>query len=105
MDKKKFEKRLKKYCEIVGKLNREYYKRNGFKEEVVGSISITTEAGHRFVKVLVGGRIHTFIDSEKGDILKAATYKAVAKNGVRGSILSKDYGESVITEFGAKYLR
>ena len=48
--------------------------------------------------------VHTFIDMTNGDILKAASYKAPAKNGVRGHIFSDDLGRSCINSYGANYL-
>ena len=64
---------------------------------------VTTSA---YAKIIVrGDGVHTFVDLRTGDILKAATYKNPAKNGVRGSIFAEDYGASVINEHGANYLR
>jgi hypothetical protein len=62
--------------------------------------------GKKFAKVVHAGQgVHTFIDLSNGDILKAATYKAPAPNGVRGNIFAEDFGASVVNQFGANYLK
>jgi hypothetical protein len=70
---------------------------------------IEVEIGKRYVKVwksLPGSRsIHTFIDRQTGNILKAGTWKAPQKNGVRGNIFAADCGESCIDWHGAKYIK
>lgn len=90
---------LKRYEAIVQRLNDEYSAKMKFPKCIV-----STEKGNRYFKVLCSGRIHTFLD-KNGDILKAATWKSPAKNGVRGNIYSADGGESVINNYGAKYLK
>lgn len=62
--------------------------------------------GQKFAKVTHrGSGVHTFVDLSNGNILKAATYKAPAPNGVRGNIFADDYGASVVNHFGANYLK
>ncbi len=54
------------------------------------------------------GSVHCFIRLEDGAILKAAGYKAPAKNGVRGSIFGGDcdIGKGrAVNEYGCAYLR
>lgn len=55
----------------------------------------------------IGGSVHCFINLETGDILKAASYKAPAPNGVRGNIFtSPNMGiGTVVTQYGCVYLR
>ena len=54
------------------------------------------EIGKKFIKVITGGSVHSFIVREdegkfkKGDILKAASWRAPAKNFARGNILTGD---------------
>lgn len=53
-----------------------------------------------------GGSVHTFVNLENGDILKAASYKAPAKNGVRGNIFNPNCDVGVkVSQYGAIYLR
>ena len=60
--------------------------------------SIRFEEGNKFIKVIVGSSVHSFIvknDDAKfksGDILKAASWKAPAKNFSRGNVLNNVYG-------------
>lgn len=80
-------------------------KYNDFHESVKRAATVYAEYGRRYVKISVGNTVHSFIELETGNILKAATYKAPAKNGVRGSIWSDDCGASVIDWYGTKYLK
>lgn len=100
-----FGKRLGRYSMLVKKLNDTQYPEHLHEVEIV--------SGNRYFKVMVTtemygttrSHLHTFVDSSNGNILKAASYKAPAKNGVRGSIFAKDLGESVINWYGARYLK
>jgi hypothetical protein len=55
------------------------------------------EIGSRYVKVIAGNSVHSFICMNdmgkfcKGDILKAASWKAPAKNKARGNVVLCDY--------------
>ena len=49
--------------------------------------------------------VHSFINRETGDILKAAGWKAPAPNGKRGSIFAEDHGLSKINWSGTGRLR
>lgn len=66
------------------------------------------EYGRRFAKVIGywGGRsVHTFIEIHNGNIWKAGTWHQPQKNGVRGNIWQDDLGMSVVSEYGAIYLK
>jgi hypothetical protein len=63
------------------------------------------EEGNRYIRIVKGASVHTFVDKYNGNILKAATWKAPAPNGVRGSVYSDDHGLSVVNEHGAIYLK
>jgi hypothetical protein len=73
------------------------------------SADVRYEVGPRYIRVITENghdrNVHTFVDRTNGDILKAAGWKAPAKNGVRGSILSEDHGLSKVNWHGAIYLR
>lgn len=92
--------RIFKYMAVINEVYDEYTKSHGFP-----SGKCEAEFGRRYVKILLDRHVHTFIDTNNGDILKAATYKAPAKNGVRGNIYAEDLGRSVIDHYGAKYLK
>lgn len=80
-----------------------------FDKGLYGAAMVEVEEGRRYAKVVTtryGHRsVHTFVDTTTGDILKAGTWKAPAKNGVRGTIFATDNGRSVIIGHGANYLR
>ena len=62
--------------------------------------SVHTVEGNKYIKVVAGKSVHSFIVKEsvgkfvKGDILKAASWAAPAKNFKRGNVLTGNY-ESV----------
>lgn len=72
------------------------------------TISITTERGKRYVRVVrvdSGGRsAHCFVDTTNGNVLKAAGWKAPAKHA-RGNIFNADNGLDCMTPYGTAYLR
>ena len=110
--------RIYQYCDLVQRLNDEYFERMKFTH--APSDYITVDYGRRYAKIVKVGRdydsdgkevirerdrsVHSFVDMGNGDILKGS-WNAPVKNGVRGNIFSDDCGKSVITEHGPKYLR
>lgn len=60
-------------------------------------LNITTSRGSKFIKIIVGSGVHSFVcckahdQWQVGDILKAASWSAPAKNFIRGNVLSKQY--------------
>jgi hypothetical protein len=103
MTKEMIASQVKKYLEVVNELIAEYWSDVKITHEA--QPMATVEWGSRYAKVIGGRSVHTFIDIKNGNILKAATYRAPARNGVRGNIFAKDCGRSVITNHGAKYLK
>jgi hypothetical protein len=59
--------------------------------------SIRIEEGKKFIKVIKDTSVHSFIviaddgKFKRGDILKAASWRAPAKNFARGNILNNNY--------------
>jgi hypothetical protein len=59
--------------------------------------TLTYEIGSRYVKVITGTSVHSFICINdmgkfcKGDILKAASFKSPAKNFARGNVVLGQY--------------
>ena len=60
--------------------------------------SVRFEQGSKYIKVITGTSVHSFIcrndggKFKKGDILKAATWSSPARNFARGNVLTKQYG-------------
>ena len=96
-----FEKRFAGYVAKLEENLASYYEG---KYTHVATPEVTVENGRKYAKVVVGDSVHTFVNKENGDILKAASWKAPAKNGVRGSIFAEDFGMSVVGPYGALYL-
>jgi len=96
-----FEKRFAGYVEKLEENLAVYYEG---KFTHVGTPNVTVENGRKYAKVIVGDSVHTFVNKENGDILKAASFKAPAKNGVRGSIFAEDFGMSCVGPYGALYV-
>tara|TARA_Y100000034_G_scaffold21828_1_gene25106 strand:- start:141 stop:521 length:381 start_codon:yes stop_codon:yes gene_type:complete len=110
--------RIYDYADVVQTKQDEYFTRNGFTHSPSDKIEV--KLGRRYAKIVKldrawdennepiacpgrGGSVHTFVDINNGDILKAASWQAPAPNGVRGNIFSEDYGASVVNEHGANY--
>lgn len=61
---------------------------------------VDCEFGKKYIKVVTGNSVHSFIcmnDDGKfkaGDILMAATWKAPARNFARGNVLNKDWSRA-----------
>ena len=76
-------------------------------ERFNGSLRYTT--GKNYIKVIREGSVHSFIVLEdnkqfkQGDILKAASWNAPAKNKARGNIITGDL--SNVNWCGTEYLR
>lgn len=75
-------------------LNSSEYAKNRISEF---KASLRIEQGNKFIKVIHDNSVHSFIvikdddKFKKGDILKAASWKAPAKNFARGNILNNNY--------------
>lgn len=69
------------------------------------------EFGRKYARILHRGEnesrptVYCFVDMNTGDILKAASYRAPARNGVRGNIFADDFGISCCARHSLKYLR
>ena len=103
---------LNEYVAMVqGKMNA-YWERQGF--TFAPPDTITVEMGRKNAKIVSvsqkalymseGKSVHSFVNMENGDILKAGSWKAPQVNGVRGNISAEDRGASVVNEHGANYI-
>jgi len=70
-----------------------------FRQEMIDKFNanIRYEVGSKYIKVITENSVHSFIVRNKtdkfkpGDILKAASWKAPAKNFARGNIFDKTF--------------
>lgn len=66
--------------------------------------NLTRENGRKYVKLVHGTSVYAFVDGSAGDIYKPASWKAPAK-GIRGSVLSDDFGMSCAGPYGVVYMK
>lgn len=70
-----------------------------YRDEFIANFNagLRVEYGMKYIKVITENSVHSFICLQdmgkftKGDILKAASWAAPAKNFARGNIFSRDY--------------
>ena len=94
-------KRLEEYVNRLDELRVAYYEG---RYDHVEPEEMRVELGRKYAKVWKGNSIHTFVNLTNGDILKAASYKAPAPNGVRGNIFDEDCGMHCVGPYGALYV-
>lgn len=71
-----------------------------YRDEFIADFNdnLRVEVGSKFIKVVSKGSAHSFIclrdmgKFTKGDILKAASWAAPAKNFARGNLMARDFG-------------
>ena len=70
---------------------------------------ITVDVNPKYLRIIrtdgTSRSVHCFIDRQTGDILKAASWKAPAPRGKRGSIFTPDNGLSCVNFCGTWGLR
>lgn len=110
-----FEAQLEAFRVVAEGVVREHFDSNGY-TFAVPNVEVA-KGGRKFIKLLrtesnpeTGEKqgqtmVHSFVEIETGDILKAATFKAPAKHA-RGNIWDADAGRSSMTAAGhIAYLR
>lgn len=101
------------FCEQVSKGMATHWKINNFTYNVAPKLLVESE-GRKFIKLGVFLKnktdtfacdsVYCFIDKSNGNVLKAATFKAPAPNGVRGNLFDADILNKVDTH-GVRYVR
>lgn len=51
---------------------------------------VSTDFGKRYIRLVLNHSAYGFIDTETGDLLKSASWKAPSKNYARGSLFQKE---------------
>ena len=101
------------FCEQVTKGMAAHWHEHRFTHNVAPKLLVESE-GRKFVKLgvfrknatdtFVCAEVYCFIDKSNGDVLKAATFKAPAPNGVRGNLFDADI-LSKVDPYGVCYVR
>lgn len=103
---------LNRYLDLIKNdyINQKWHCNDEIKNEMIERFvnGVSYQEGKKFIKVVTGNSVHSFIVKEsdgkfqKGDILKAASWNAPAKNSARGNI----FNENIKTSWtGAFYLK
>ena len=104
-----FDAAINDYCDHIVANYASWGDQSEIRKQMIAEFKVEVEPGRKFVKIThgrAGSRsVHSFIvigDQGKfkhGDILKAASWRAPAKNFARGNVLNGDYAQ--ITWTGA----
>ena len=100
-----FTRHANEFLKRLHKLSDDYYAKH-YKN--LGPSKFSFAKGSKFWKVVETNdsghkRVHSFLDTRNGDVLRAAGWKAPAKHA-RGNIFTNDYGMSGVNTSGANYL-
>jgi hypothetical protein len=101
------------FCEQVSKGMAVHWKLKNFTHNEAPKLLVESE-GRKFIKLAIFRKnaadtfvcdsVYCFINKSNADVLKAATFKAPAPNGVRGNLFDADILNKVDT-YGACYVR
>ena len=91
--------------DVQAKVNERFAR--SFPNVTVPTISVSY--GRKYARIIsadggAGRSVHSFIDLETGDVLKADSWKRPARHA-RGNLLNADRGMDRVGEFGPAYLR
>jgi hypothetical protein len=89
------------FVAALDKARAEYFKLNFPNQNCA---AVVVRRGRKYAKICTDTSVHSFVNLKNGDILKAASFKAPAPNGARGSIFALDFGLSCVGPFGAIYI-
>ena len=96
-----FEKKFKSFVDGCQKVHDDYIKRMGFSESQRDVLDY--KVGRRYVKVVKGYSVHSFVDMTNGDVLKPASWSSPAKHA-RGNLFDSNNGLAGMTPHGPHYL-
>ncbi|WWQ13200.1 hypothetical protein MM5_177 [Morganella phage vB_Mm5] len=105
---------IMKYAQAIIDTAKEYYY-NVYKDDIPYYMGIEVEKNRSYIRIVridvdketgkqwgSSRSVHSFVD-KMGNILKAASWKAPAKNGIRGTVYGNEYPLDV--SGGIRYLR
>ena len=98
--------RTEKYAELVQETLNKYFAAHHPK---LTPPTITLDRGPKYWRIVKNEgssrSVHTFVDMENGDILKAKGWKGPERTNPRGNVRDPDFGMRGVTQHGAVYLR
>ena len=97
-----FEETLSNYVYYIQKLINANYAEN-LKNLTAPVVKV--KKGRRFMKVVRGSSVHSFVEIKTGNVYKAASYKAAEMNHVRANIYDYESLKRGVDDHGAAYLR
>lgn len=96
-----FDLAITEYCDHIKAVYANWGELTEIRKQMIAEFQVEVEAGRKFVKIIHAARgsrsVHSFVvigDQGKfkhGDILKAASWRAPAKNFARGNVLNGDF--------------
>ena len=104
-----FDAKLATFVEGAQAICDAYHTRMGYKPFMRSVLSIDPK-GRRYKRIVrtdangSGRCVHCFVDTQTGDVLKPASWKAPAKHA-RGNIFDDRNGLGMMGEYGPAYLR
>jgi hypothetical protein len=97
-----FNEKFLSYLKGCQEVHDDYIGRHGFTESQRDEL--TFKVGRRYVKVIMGSSVHSFVDMKNGNVLKPAGWSAPAKHP-RGNIYDENNGLAGMTFCGPYYLK
>ena len=93
------EQQIKQYLAAICADYATFGQPSSYRDEMIREFNakVRTDEGNKFIKVVTDGSVHSFIVKEdgpkfkRGDILKAASWAAPAKNFACGNVLTSDF--------------
>ena len=90
---------IEQYFEVIRTSYSNFGTPSAIRDKMIAEFNdkLRVDEGNKFIKIVSNGSVHSFIVKEdgpkfkRGDILKAASWSAPAKNFARGNLLTGDF--------------